>query len=502
MSKTSQSEAETLDVAVIGAGFSGICAGIKLREAASLSFRIFEKSTGIGGTWWLNTYPGAACDVPSHFYCFSFAPNPAWSRVYSPQAEIQDYLERCVETYGLGSSIEFGTEVTGLTLDEETGLWVLSLGEGRSLKARHVISGVGALHRPSTPDFSGLALFRGHTMHTANWDHSISLAGKRVAVIGSAASAVQVVPEIAKVAAHVTIVQRTPNYIVPRNDRAYGDREKRRFARWPWFARLYRWLIVVRMEFVLFQIVRRDSWLGRVVARHVNRLMRKAVPDPELQRKLTPDYSIGCKRILVSDNYFAALNRDNVEVEIDAIRAFEENGIRLSNGILHAVDVVIFATGFDIDRHIRSMPVRGVGGLTLEQQWAEGAEAYNGACVAGFPNFFLATGPNTGVGTTSVVHMIEQSIGYILRLIDLAGSQGLISVRAEAQNAYNSRLAKALDKTVWRSGCSSWYIGEDGRIATLYPHNGRAFQKQLARICMDDFDRWQRPTAADTARQV
>ena len=457
-----------------------------------MSFRLFEKSRCVGGTWWENTYPGAACDVPSHFYCYSFEPNADWSRVYSPAAEIQEYLEHCVDTYNLKSSIEFGVEVCGLTLDEATGFWIISLADGRSLTARHVINGAGALHRPSIPAFAGLDRFRGFCMHTAKWDHTAALPGKRVAVVGSAASAVQVVPEIADQAEHVTIFQRTPNYIAARNDRDYSDREKRRFRRWPRFARLYRWLISLRMEWVLFQIVRRDSWLGRMVAKHVNRQMRNAVTDPVLRNKMTPDYAIGCKRILVSDDYFAALNRDNVDVVTDGIRSLEEDGILTSNGTLHRVDVIIFATGFDIDRHIRSIPVTGIRGQTLEQQWSAGAEAYNGACVAGFPNYFLATGPNTGVGTTSVVHMIEQSVNYILRLIALAGTERLISVRPDAQNAYNSRLASALDKTVWRSGCSSWYIGLDGKIATLYPHNGRAFKRQLASVCSNDFNLWDR----------
>ena len=490
-----QDQSGLLDVVIIGAGFSGLCAGIGLLARGQTNFRILEKSDGIGGTWWLNTYPGAACDVPSHFYCFSFSPNADWTRVYSPHDEIQQYLEDCADRYELTSSIEFSAEVANLTLDQESGIWRVTMADGRKLRARFVISGTGALHRPFVPALDGRESFAGTTLHTAEWDHSVSLRDKRVAMIGSAASAIQVAPEIAGQVQSLSIFQRTANYIAPRNDRHYRDREKRRFARWPRFARLYRWLIAMRMEWLLFRIVKRDSWIGRAVAAHVNRLMRKAVADPDLQQKLTPKYAIGCKRILLSDNYFSTLIRDNVELVTDPVRAIEPGGVRTDKQ-LHEADVLIYATGFDVDTHIRSLPVFGLDGRSLQDEWENGAEAYNGTCVAGFPNFFLATGPNTGVGTTSMVHMIERTVNFILRLIDKAGHEQLISVRREAQSAYNERLQSALGETVWSSGCSSWYIGVNGRIATLYPFNGRRFERQLARINPEDFILTTRASAA------
>ena len=258
-----ESHSDTLDVLVIGTGFSGVGCGIKLLEAGIGNFRIVEKSQGIGGTWWDNTYPGAACDVPSHFYCFTFEPNPSWSRVFSPQPEIQEYIEHCVDKYGLRSRIEHGCKVMELLFDECTSTWEIVFESGRRMRARHVINGAGGLHRPAWPDIPGRDSFAGPSMHTARWDHTVDCVGKRVAIIGSAASAIQVIPAIADLAESVTVYQRTANYIVPRNDRNFTEREKRRFARWPWLLRLYRWLIFTRMDFILYPITRQGSWYGR-----------------------------------------------------------------------------------------------------------------------------------------------------------------------------------------------------------------------------------------------
>ena len=462
--------------------------GIKLLEKGIKNFRIFEKSDDVGGTWYENTYPGAACDVPSHFYCFSFYPNPNWSRVYSPQAEIRAYIQACVEEYGLEPYIEVGAKVVELRLDEATGLWAASFEGSRRLYARHVINGSGGLHLPSVPDFPGRDSFAGASMHTARWDHSVDMTGKKVAVIGSAASAIQVIPELAKIAERVTVFQRTPNYIVPRNDRAYTEREKRRFARWPWFARLYRWMIRMRMEILLFPIIKRNSRRGRVVARKVNQHMRDSVHDVTLHDKLTPDYAMGCKRILLSDNFFDALNRDNVDLVTAGIDRIEPAGLRTRAGVLHSVEVIVYATGFDIDAHIRSIRTIGEHGVALDVAWNDGAKAYNGACVAGFPNYFMVTGPNTGVGTTSVIYMIEQEVRYIMELMDAAGADRLIGVKPEAQDEYNRQVDADMQDTVWLSGCKSWYIGKSGRISTLYPKNGLAFKRQLRKVRLEDFD--------------
>ena len=476
------------DVLVIGCGFAGICSGIKLREKGITNFRIVEKSNGVGGTWWDNTYPGAACDVPSHLYCYSFEPNPKWTRVYSSQPEIQRYLEHCVDKYGLRSHIDHGFKVLEILLDETSGFWHVNFENGQSLIARHVINGSGGLHRPSWPDIEGRECFAGPSAHTARWDSSIDLVGQRVAVIGSAASAIQLIPAIAAAAASVTVYQRTPNYVVPRNDRFYTEREKRCFASFPWLARLLRWFIFLRMDFLLYPITRQGSLYGKYATRKVHEYIRKSVNDKKLAEALIPDYVIGCKRILVSDDIYQTLNRDDVEVVTDPISCIEQRGIRTARGTLKEADVLIFATGYDIEAHMVSIRVRGIGGREMADDWKDGAEAYNGSCVAGYPNYYLVTGPNTGVGTTSVVFMIEQEIDYILKLIDAAGADRLIEVKRSAQQDYNARISEELAGSVWASGCKSWYRRADGKITVLYPGSARGFRRQLKRVDFDDFN--------------
>ncbi len=481
-------DTKALDVLVIGAGFSGICCGIKLLEKGISNFRIVEKSPGIGGTWWDNTYPGAACDVPSHLYCYSFEPNPNWSRIYSPGREIQQYAEHCVDKYGVRPYIEHGREVVCLRLDEAAGIWTAVFGDGGELQAHHVINGGGGLHQPSWPDIPGRDEFAGISMHTARWNHDVDYAGKNIAVIGSAASAIQVVPEVAKTAASVTIYQRTPNYIVPRNDRDFTKTEKLLFTRLPWLGRFYRWLIFMRLELVLFPITRQGSWYGRHAAKRIMRYARKTVNDKSLHEHLKPDYALGCKRILVSDDMYKTLNRDNVDMVTTAIEGIEESGIRTHDGVLREADILVYATGYDIEAHMRSINVVGVAGRHLQEEWTSGPEAFNGCCMSGYPNYYMVTGPNTGVGTTSVVFMIEQEVGYILQLIGKAGRNQLISVRPETQAAYNADIHAALSGSVWASGCKSWYRRPDGKITTLYPNNAREFRRQLQNVDVDDFE--------------
>jgi cation diffusion facilitator CzcD-associated flavoprotein CzcO len=485
-----------LDVLIIGAGFSGVCTAIKLLEKGVTNFRIFEKSKGVGGTWWENSYPGAACDVPSHFYCYSFEPNPNWSRVYSPSAEIQGYLEHCVDKYGVRPYIQNEAKVTRLTLNRTTGLWDIEFADGKTISARHVVNAGGGLHRPSIPAFPGKDTFVGPAMHTACWDHSVDMAGKRIVVIGSAASAIQAIPELAKIAQNVTVFQRTPNFIVPRNDREYTDKEKARFAKWPWLTRLYRWFIFMRMELILFPITRENSRYGRRATKRIMRYMRETVEDESLHKVLEPDYVIGCKRILLSDDLYASLNRDNVDVVTSGIREIESNGVRSEDGRMHEADIIVYATGFDISAHMRSIDVVGVREETLASKWSDGQEAYNGSCIAGFPNYYMVTGPNTGVGTTSVVYMLEQSVAYILKLIEVAGNTHWLSVREEVLQAYNRDIHEQLSHTVWASGCMSWYLQPNGKNTTLYPGNARMFKRQLENLSMDDFELQPVPTAS------
>jgi len=479
---------EILDVLVIGTGFSGVCAGIELLQRDIHNFRIYDKTDGIGGTWYDNTYPGAACDVPSHFYCYSFEPNPNWSRVYSPQVEIQQYIESCVDKYQLRPHIVHGAKVVEMRLDEAASVWDVTFEDGSVVKARHIINGYGGLHKPSIPDFKGKESFSGVSMHTAQWDHEADFTGKRVAIIGSAASAIQIIPELAKVVSQLTIFQRTPNYIAPRGDRKYTQQEKQRFARWPRLQRLYRWMIYKRMDLLLFPVTKRGSKAGRTGARKVKEHMRASVKDASLHQHLEPSYEMGCKRILLSDNLFHAINKDNVELVCNGVSAIEPAGVRCGDGQLREVDIIVYATGFDIDGHMRSVQVCGQNGKSLQDEWREGPEAFCGSSIAGFPNYWMVTGPNTGVGTTSVVYMIEEMIKHIMRMIEASAFKQLVNTKRSSQDSYNAEISAALDNTVWASGCDSYYITENGKITTLYPYNASAFRRQLASVRVDDFE--------------
>jgi len=470
-----------LAVLVIGAGFSGICAGIKLLETGETDFQIVEKADGIGGTWWENRYPGAACDIPSHLYSFSFEPNPDWTRLYSPGPEIQRYAAHCVEKYGLTGHMRFGRQLVSLVWQEAEGRWLARFADGSRISARFVINGSGGLHKPAWPDIQGRESFAGTAMHTAEWDETVDWRDKRVVVIGSAASAVQAVPVLAETAAKVTVFQRTPNYIAPRNDAAYDSGKQARFRRHPWMMQLHRWLIFMRLELTLFPIIKSARFRNRL-SRIVTGTIAKTVTDPDRQAALTPAYEMGCKRILISDDYYQALNRENVDLVTVGIDHIVPEGVVDAQGILHPADILIFATGFDLGGHMRSVEVRGETGRALADDWDDIAEAYQGVMVAGYPNYFTTTGPNTGVGTTSVVFMIEQTVGWIMQAMKAAGPVGQVAVKPEAQRAYNDRIQADLQQTVWASGCSSWYRREDGRIETLYPYNARSFRRQMRRL--------------------
>ena len=469
-----------LDVLIIGAGFSGICAAIKLKQAGINGFRIYDKADGIGGTWWNNTYPGAACDIPSHFYCYSFEPNPNWSRLYSPQSEIQSYIEYCVDKYALRPRLNLRREIVSLTFDQASGVWTALLKDGEQVRARFVINGSGALHKPSTPAFKGAERYRGASMHTAEWDSSFDPQDKTIAVIGSAASAIQVIPAIAERAKHICLYQRTPNYILPRNDYAYSQTWKKRFRRFPLLARLHRLMIFYYLEFKVFPIIKQSAYRAKR-AEDAIRYIKVMTRGRKARSAMVPDYEMGCKRILISDDFFDALNRDNVELVTEPIEEITEKGI-VSAATERPFDAIVYATGFDLEGHMLGIDVTGEDGLTLRDAWKNGAQAYRGVMIPGFPNYFLTTGPNTGVGTTSVVFMIEQTIGWIMKCLRKAGRERIVSVTQDAADAYNRELQAAFPDTVWTSGCQSWYRNADGRMEILYPHDARTFRRQMKRV--------------------
>ncbi len=464
--------AEVFDVVVIGSGFSGICMGVKLKQAGRHDFVILEKASDIGGTWRDNTYPGCACDVPSHLYSFSFEPNPRWSRMFSSQDEIWAYQKHCVEAYGLAPHLRLGTEVTGARFDEAEGRWQVEVDGSEVIDCRALVAGVGALHHPNLPKLPGLDSFEGTTFHSARWRHDHDVGGRRVAVIGTGASAIQFVPQIAPAVAQLDLYQRTPAWITPRPDAQIEEKRQRTFARRPATQRVARDLIYWALEARGLGFTTSPKAM-RLLERQARTHLERQISDPLLRDSLTPAYTIGCKRILLSDDFYPALVRDNVDVVTDPIVEVTPTGIRAADGRLREADTIIFGTGFDVGANLTRLGLVGRGGLSLGAVWARnGIGAHLGISVAGFPNLFLMLGPNTGLGHTSVLFMIEAQARYVVRALDLLDSRGAstIEVRSGVQRRYVDRIQTSLAGTVWQSGCKSWYLDESGRNFKIWPH--------------------------------
>lgn len=476
------------EVAVVGSGFAGLCMAIGLKERGEQRFVVLERADDVGGTWRDNDYPGAACDVPSHLYSFSFAPNPGWSRRYPTQPELQAYLRGVADRYGVRRHIRFRTEMRAATYDETEQLWHVRT-SGGTFTARVLVSGAGGLSAPKLPDIAGVERFRGETFHSSRWDHGCRLDGKRVAVIGTGASAVQLVPEIAGKVARLDVFQRTPNWIVPRTDRAYRPFEKWLFRHVPLARQLYRaliyWLFELRVLGMVIHPVLMSAF-QRLAERHLAR----QVPDRALRERLTPDYTIGCKRILISNDWYPALQRPNVSLVTEPIREIREQGVVTADGREREVDCLVFATGFFATENPIAGCIRGRGGLRLDEAWADGEEAYLGTTVAGFPNLFFVVGPNTGLGHSSMVFMIEAQVRYVLALLDARTRAGAASVevRPDAQERYNRRLHERLGGTIWATGgCSSWYRHRSGRITSLWPGFTFEFWLRTRRPVLADY---------------
>lgn len=457
-------------ILIVGTGFAGLGMGIRLKQAGIDDFTLLEQASSVGGTWRDNHYPGAACDVESHLYSFSFEKNPEWSRTFACQREILAYLEHCTDKYGLRPHIRFDTSVTGGSFDEASGLWSLSTNKGETLRARVVVSGTGGLSRPALPDIPGLSSFAGKTFHSARWDDAYPLEGKAVGVIGTGASAIQIVPSIAPRVGKMAVFQRTAPWILPKPDRAFSEQQKARFRRFPALLSLERAGIYLRRELSALGFVVEPRLLA-LLEPLVLTYLKKQVRDPVLREKLTPDYHLGCKRILPTNDYYPALQRPNVELVTEGIEAIVPSGVVTRDGKERALDVLILATGFHAAEAVTPFRLRGRGGRDLDETWREGAEAYLGTTVSGFPNLFLIVGPNTGLGHSSMVVMIEAQIAYVLSAIQKmrAENLSLVDVREGAQARYNQEIQRRLGKTVWASGCKSWYQTRSGKNTTLWP---------------------------------
>lgn len=466
-------------VAIIGSGFSGLGAAIRLKQEGMNDFVVLERANEVGGTWRDNSYPGCACDVPSHLYSFSFAPNPEWSKAFSPQPEILSYLRSCARHYGILPHLRFGHAVQRCAWDDAARKWRLETSKG-TFVADVVVAAAGALSEPSVPDIPGLATFEGPAFHSARWDHGTDLSGKSVAVIGTGASAIQFVPEIQPRAGKLRVFQRTPPWVLPRRNPTLTEKQRRAFRSFPALQLLARSQIYAVTE--LFGLGFRHPALMRPLQRLALRYLESCVRDPALRAKLTPSYALGCKRILFSNTYLPTLTKSNVEVVTESIREVRPRSILTTDGKEHPVDAIIFGTGFYVSDLPFGKYVQGRGGQTLDDVWNGSPQAHLGTTVAGFPNFFFLLGPNTGLGHTSVVYMIESQIAHIASALRYMREHGVVTVepRAEVQAAYVADLDRRLRGTVWNTGgCASWYIDKTGRNSTLWPDATWRFRKRV-----------------------
>jgi len=477
----------TAGVLIVGTGFAGIGMAIKLRERGITDVVILERAGDVGGTWRDNRYPGCACDVESTLYSFSFAPNPDWSRTFSPQPEIHAYLRRVASEHGIGPLVRFGEEVKGARWDPSARRWAVTSTSGL-WHAQYLVLANGSLSDPVVPPLPGLASFAGPAFHTAQWDGTAALDGKRVAIIGTGASAIQVIPAIQPRVAKLVVLQRTPAWVLPRRDRAVPAWRRALYARFPLAQRIVRGLLHARHELLLFPF--RHAAARRVVEAIVSRHLTRQVRDQQLRRALRPSYAVGCKRLLLSDDYYPALTRPNVEVVTAALDRIGPHSLTTADGRVHEADVLILATGFRATDPILAPLIVGRDGRSLADAWQGSPKAYMGTTVAGFPNLFILGGPNTGLGHSSVVLMTEAQIAHVLGVIALARSQAMdaIEPRPEAQERFVAWIDASHATTVWNAGgCRSWYLDRTGRNSTIWPFGVDRFRRTVEPVVAADY---------------
>ncbi|HVU06049.1 MAG TPA: NAD(P)/FAD-dependent oxidoreductase [Polyangiaceae bacterium] len=465
-------------VAIIGAGFGGLGMAVRLLQRGERDFVVLEKGSEVGGTWRDNTYPGCQCDVASNMYSFSFAPNPNWSRTYATQPEILEYLKGVADRFGARPFIRFDTEVRAARWDERAQHWVVETNRG-TFTADVLVSGHGGLSAPSTPDVPGIERFRGAVFHSAAWNHEHSLAGERVAVIGTGASAIQIVPNIQPVVKELIVFQRTAPWVVPRLDAPFSAAKRSAFRFFPFLQKLDRLRLYLFRELLVLGMRGDERVLGAM--KKVGTMHLEAqVTDPVLREKLRPKFEIGCKRVLISNDYYPALAASNAKLVTEGIREVTETGIFTKDGTFHEVDSIVLATGFKVTNHPIMERFFGKDGRSLTEHWGETMSAYLGTTVPGFPNFFLLTGPNTGLGHNSIVYMLESQFEYVLGALDALRDRraGSLDVKPEAVRAFDAEMQERLQGTVWNSGCASWYLDAKGRNTTVWPSFTWEFRKR------------------------
>ncbi|MGS2810008.1 flavin-containing monooxygenase [Nocardia sp. MW-W600-9] len=469
-------------VGIIGTGFAGLGMAVRLKAAGYDDIVLFERADDVGGTWRDNTYPGAACDVPSHLYSFSFAPKSDWTRRFAAQPEILAYLREVADRYDLRRHIRFGAEVTSADYDADRGEWVVRVADGEEFRVRALVAATGQLSRPAVPAIEGIDDFAGAMFHSATWDHDYDLDGKRVAVIGTGASAIQFVPRVAQRAARLELFQREAAHVIPKPDYAYSALAHTALRRVPGLLALSRAATYLALEPRAFAFTKFPQAMA-LVQRRFERYLAAQVPDAALRERLTPATKIGCKRILISNDYYQALNRPNVDVVTESITRIEPTGLRTADGVLHEVDALLLGTGFQANEFLAPMTVHGRDGLRLDDVWREGAHAHHGITVAGFPNLFILYGPNTNLGHNSIVYMLESQFGYVLQAVDrLARGARAIEVRPEVQQRSTAAVQDAISATVWNSGCTSWYTTAAGRNTNNWPGFTFDYRRRLRRF--------------------
>lgn len=506
----------TPDIAILGAGASGLAMAIQLLEHGIDTFTIYEKSDGVGGTWRDNTYPGAACDVPSHLYSLSFAPKKDWTRKFPRQPEILAYFESLVPRFGLERHLRTNCEVADLRWDERSGKWRGSIrtapasggGVGHdatefvehdsphlsrsedseeTFEADIVVSGLGQLNQPHVPDIEGLSEFTGTTFHSARWNHDHDLRGERVAVIGIGASAIQFVPRVARAARSMTLFQRSVNYVIPKPDRPFRAWERWMLMNVPGLETLYRESIYWRFE-ARFGLMRKGSRIGALLRRKFAEGMSELATDRLPRESLVPDYSPGCRRLLIANDWYPTLMSESVEVVTAGVERITPNGV-VAGGVEYPADTIIFGTGFRSTEFLTPVRVRGRGGLALEEVWKDGAKALLGVSVPGFPNFFMLYGPNTNLGHNSILFMVEQQVSYIMQLIESMVVDGVrtVEVSESAMDRFDREILSATERTVWDEECSSWYKNEAGRITNNWPDYTTRYRRRMSRVDHDDW---------------
>ncbi len=467
---------------------SGILSAIKLQEAGLTDFTVYEKADRLGGTWRENAYPGIGCDVPSHLYCYSFAPKPDWSHRFSPGAEIQAYFEEVARRYGVDKFIKYGQEITRCRFED--GRWHLETADGTTDEGDFVIAATGVLHHPSYPDIEGLDSFEGSCFHSARWDHDVTVEDKRIGVIGTGSTAIQIVSALAPTVGKLTLFQRTPQWIMPQENAPYTEEEKKYFREEPEvFAAMRDEISTLFADTFSNAVVDANSSQLEMIEVVCRENLENSVHDPELREKLRPNYRAGCKRLIMSEDFYAAIQKPNAELVTDPIERIEAKGVRTANGRLHEFDVLALATGFKVDRFMRPIEIVGRGGVTLDDAWAERPTAYLAISVPDFPNLFMLNGPNGPVGNFSLIEVAELQLAYIMALVELfrSGRAREVSASRAATEKFDEERVEAAKNTIWQTGCSSWYLDDRG-VPAVWPWSFDVFRERMAEPRLDDFE--------------